>query len=134
MKTIYTYATPRPFGNFSMPVPAQNSCMREYASNNNYKYSLPFLELMYDNCYAQLFRVIHNMPSNSSFLCYSIHMLPLYDNLKLSKIIKLFTKKNISLHFILEGKIVSSGDEILHFKNFKIISDQIDNDEVIIYE
>lgn len=134
MKTIYTYATPRPFGNFSMPVPAQNSCMREYASNNNYKYSLPFLELMYDNCYAQLFRVIHSMPANSSFLCYSIHMLPLYDDLKLSKIIKLFTKKNILLHFILEGKVVASGEEILNFKNFNIISDQIDNDEVIIYE
>ena len=133
MKTIYTYATPRPFGNFSMPVPAQNSCMREYASNNNYKYSLPFLELMYENCYAQLFRVIHNMPSNSCFLCYSIHMLPLYDNLKLSKIIKLFTKKNILLHFILEGKIVSSGEEILNFKNFNIISDQIDKDDIIIY-
>jgi sporadic carbohydrate cluster protein (TIGR04323 family) len=45
---FYTYATPKPFGGFVMPVPAQNSCMREYVSRQGGSYVLPLLELMYD--------------------------------------------------------------------------------------
>lgn len=54
------YATSRPIGQFVIPVPAQNSCLREYAVRNNLEYAMPQLEHKYQNCFMQLYSVIEN--------------------------------------------------------------------------
>ena len=121
MIELYTYATPRPFGQFAMPAPAQNICMREYAKSLNYKYRLSVLELMYDNCFAQLFRLINEMPHQGNLCCYSIQILPLNDTIKLKKLLTLLISKKIKSHFLLE-KIVSDSyipiDNYLRSSNF----------------
>ena len=106
MSELYTYSTPRPFGQFAMPAPAQNTCMREYAKSIGFKYRLSVLELMYDNCFAQLFRLINEMPIDGNFCCYSALMFPIIDEHKINKLIDLLVTKKIKSHFLLE-KIVT---------------------------
>lgn len=130
MKTIFTYATPRPFGQFSMPVPAQNACMREYAQKRNYRYSLPPLELMYDNCYAQLFRLINEVPAEANICAYSVLMLPIFSSYKLQIIRELFVQKKIVFHFVLENKIINNWKSmeqlIIGYKIGDLISNESD--------
>jgi len=123
--TLYTYASPRPFGQFSMPVPAQNSCMREYANLGGFLYRLPTLELMYENCFAQLFRVIHELPQGANFCCYSVLMLPLYSNAKLSSFIDLAKSKNIIFHSVFERLKTDTYSEIYEQTQVNLLSNLI---------
>jgi len=107
MNKLFTYATPRPIGQFAMPVPAQNACMRDYALKNNFQYSLPILELMYDHCFAQLFRLLAEVPTKSNICMYSLYMLPLASSQKLRTVEDIILSKELLLHFVFENKIFS---------------------------
>jgi sporadic carbohydrate cluster protein (TIGR04323 family) len=120
----FTYATPKPFGGFVIPVPAQNSCMREYVTRQGGSYVLPLLELMYENCHLQLFRLLENVPTNSQLCAYSVSMFP-RDLDKLNKIDLILTDKNLQFHFVFERLIIKSINEMNNIFNIEKISNLI---------
>lgn len=71
MLKVYGYATSRPFGDFNMPVPAQNTCLREYSTNINAQYVIPQLEHKFENCYMQLWTTIKSMQTGDILAMYS---------------------------------------------------------------
>ena len=97
------YVTSREFQGFNIPVPAQNSCLREYANANNLIYVLPPLEHYFENCYMQLFTVIESLVEGDIIGMYSVAMLPT-NFLKLKKIFDFIEEKDCSFYFILEAK------------------------------
>jgi len=89
------------FGGISMPVPAQNSCIREYIKNNQGSYILPALESHFDNCYHQLFNIANTMPSGQSIIMYSLSMMP--KEKKLDMLLSICNERQISFTFVLEA-------------------------------
>ncbi len=103
-----------------IPVPAQNSCLREYVNNRNGIYILPILESCYENCFHQLFDILDNIPSNGQLIMYSVTMLPNADKAKY--FFDKCAKKNISLIFVLEN-LISQGPFLnlkKEIENYKI--------------
>ena len=123
-KTIIGYITPRPFGPFSMPAPAQNSCLREYAKNNNFSYGLPQTELIYDNCFVQFFETLQAADCLQDIVLYSKLMLPknLSDKNKMNEIIN---EKNIKLHCVLEKLVIDKHSKKLDIFDISQISEII---------
>lgn len=89
------------FGNMNIPVPAQNSCLREFVGNKNGNYVLPFLESSFENCFHQLFGLVNTIEKNSNIVMYSVTMLP--SGKKLDEFLELCIKKNVVLFFVLEN-------------------------------
>ena len=100
---IRGYVTLREFAGLSIIVPAQNSCLREYARSMNQAYCLPLLEHKFENCYMQLFTTINNATINDTIAMYSISMMPIKDQKKLSILRDSAIKKRVTFAFILEG-------------------------------
>ena len=88
-----------------MPVPAQNTCLRDYANKNKINYSLPQLEHKFDDCYMQLYSTINSALQNDGIVMYSSEMMP--DSNKFKKIMLLIIEKKLSLHFVLENLIIN---------------------------
>lgn len=111
MNSYYGYVTSRPFGGLVMPVPAQNSCIREYVSRNNGIYILPPLESYYPNCYHQLFGLLHAVPYSAKIVTYSVTILPLDNKNKIAEIKRISTEKSIQFAFVLENLECSLNDD-----------------------
>ena len=85
-----------------MPVPAQNSCLREYVARNKGRFILPFGESNFPNCYHQLFGLVNEMEKASFLIMYSVLMLPE----KLEKREAIYSKlkeKTVKICFVLEN-------------------------------
>jgi len=95
------YVSSREFGGMSIPVPAQNSSLREYISQKNGTYILPNLESSFHNCFHQLFGSLNNLNNNDMIVMYSLTMLP--DGKKLDTFLDMCSLKNIGLAFVLEN-------------------------------
>ena len=95
------YVTSRSFGGMIMPVPAQNSCLREYVANKNGTFILPNLESSFENCFHQLFGAINNLSRGEALVMYSLSMLP--HGKKLKDLLHKCTIKKITLAFVLEN-------------------------------
>ena len=100
------YVSSREFGGMSIPVPAQNSCLREYVSQKKGTYILPNLESSFDNCFHQLFGALNNLNNNDIIVMYSLTMLP--SGNKLYTFLDKCKKKNIGLAFVLENLLISN--------------------------
>jgi sporadic carbohydrate cluster protein (TIGR04323 family) len=111
------YVSSRSFGGMSIPVPAQNSSLREYVAQQNGIYVLPNLESSFDNCFHQLFGAVNMVDSESTIVMYSLTMLP--SGSKLTRFLSSCKIKNISLAFVLENILVS--------KNFSRIHDELES-------
>ena len=125
------YVTSRSFQGLSIPVPAQNSCLREYAASNKLDYVLPPLELNFENCYMQLFTLVKSLKEGDIIGMYSAAMLPKSDK-KLNFLFDEINKKNNSIFCILEQKklynLSETKDIIFSYKLKDIFNDmyQID--------
>lgn len=94
-----------------MPVPAQNSCLREYVSRKKGQYILPALESNYPDCYHQLYGVLQSMPENSGLIMYSALMLPSIQT-KRNKIYELGQKQRVQFAFVMENLETREIEEI----------------------
>ena len=101
------YVTSRSFQGFTIPVPAQNSCLREYAKANDLIYVLPPLEHYFENCYMQLFTALKAMEKGDILGMYSAAMLP-QEITKLKFVFDEIKKRDGSIYFILEAKKVKN--------------------------
>ena len=102
---IHGYVTSRPFCGLVMPVPAQNTCLREYAASMKANYVLPPLEHKFENCYMQLNTVIAALENRDIIAMYSIAMLP-KELIKLKEILESVFIKGCSFYFVLEAKSI----------------------------
>jgi sporadic carbohydrate cluster protein (TIGR04323 family) len=105
------YVTPRRFGPFAMPVPAQNSCLREYAATMGFAYAQPQCEHIFENCYVQLFGTLNGAPAGGHIVMYSFHMLPEVPR-DLQKLMEIVQEKKLTLHFVLEKKTLKAQEEL----------------------
>ena len=125
------YVTSRSFQGITIPVPAQNSCLREFAASNKLDYVLPPLEHNFDNCYMQLFTVVKSLKEGDIIGMYSAGMLPKNDK-KLNFLFNEIIKNKNSIFCILESKrlfnLNQAKDLIVSYKLKDIFDDmyQID--------
>jgi len=128
--TYYGYVTSRIFGDICMPVPAQNSCIREYVKNKKGDYVLPALESHFDNCYHQLFNLANTAPNECSIIMYSLSMMP--SNEKLGLLISKCKERSLSLVFVLEAlEIKSNYEDLIHEMNDSKVHKHISDYEEI---
>ena len=93
-----------------MPVPAQNSCLREYVARNNGRYVLPHLESNFNNCFHQLFGLVNEMEINSALVMYSVLMLP-QEIAKRKSVFANLKEKNIKICTVLENISTNEYDD-----------------------
>jgi sporadic carbohydrate cluster protein (TIGR04323 family) len=99
-----------------MPVPAQNSCMREYCNQLGWTFVFPLVELFYKNCHSNLFRLLESLPNEAHICCYSILMLPKSDE-KFALISKVMQEKGLKFHFVLEKRVANTPEDLLLIYN-----------------
>ena len=104
------YVTSRTFQGLTIPVPAQNSCLREYAKANQLIYVLPPLEHYFENCYMQLFTALESLEERDILGIYSAAMLP-FNNKKLRKVFDFIERKKCSIYCVLETKRINNYNE-----------------------
>lgn len=107
---VLGYVTSRSFQGLTIPVPAQNSCLREYAKAQNLIYVLPPLEHYFEDCYMQLFTALKSIEKGDILAMYSAAMLP-NDLVKLRYIFSELRIREGKIHFILEAKTIKNIDE-----------------------
>ena len=101
------YCTHNPFGEYRIPVPAQNIIYRDYAKKHGLNLKLSINELFFPNCFLQLQSLLTELNDLEGVLMCSIFMFPIkkrdreliYKKLELSK---------SELHFIFENLILKS--------------------------
>lgn len=113
MTKVYGYVTSRPFGDFIMPVPAQNSCLREYCKNIGAQFIIPQLEHKFENCYMQLWTTVSSMNEGDILAMYSAEIIN--TSTKALEIIKTITKKGITTHFVLENISIKHIEDVNKF-------------------
>ena len=111
MNRVFGYVTSRSFNGLTIPVPAQNSCLREYAYSQNKIYVLPPLEHNFKDCYMQLYSVLNQLEDSDTIVMYSVGMMP-NSSKRCKEIIELIKKKNSYIYFVLEAKLIQSWVEI----------------------
>jgi len=117
---VVGYVTPRGFGLLSIPVPAQNSCLREFAASVDLPYVLPPLEHTIPGSYMQLFTAINMAQSGDIVAMYSLLMFP-SSLVKLNHIFELAVGKKISFYFVLESRyIVSLQSFLVEYQSYEM--------------
>ena len=120
---IRGYVTSRSFGGLCIPVPAQNSCLREIARSRSVAYCLPPLEHKFNNCYMQLFTVLRSANQGDVIAMYSVAMLPINNKRKMNEINSIIIEKSLTLLFALEGVECSSTSKISNIISSYILRD-----------
>lgn len=118
MIKVFGYVTSRPFGSFVMPVPAQNSCIREYCKNIGATYVLPPLEHKFQNCFMQLYTVGSNVRSGDIIAMYSVEIL-LSSN-KAIKFMSELVSRGVEVHFVLENLHLSDEQSLEELKSYRL--------------
>jgi len=117
---VVGYVTSRSIGDLCIPVPAQNSCLREYARSIDAIYVLPPLEHVITGSYMQLYTAVNMAHQEDTIAMYSIMMMPTSLN-RLQSIFALSESKNISFYFILESRRVVTIDNFLsEFRSYEL--------------
>ena len=96
------YVTPRQFGPFSMPVPAQNSCLREYASSNGFSYGLTQCEHIFEGSYVQFFGTLNTVENGMYNYVFSTYATSEGKDLEYTE--NLITKEKIKNSFCFRKK------------------------------
>ena len=107
---VLGYVTSRSFQGFTIPVPAQNACLREFAKSQELNYVLPPLEHYFKDCYMQLFTALKSVERGDILAMYSAAMLP-NDLKKLKCIFLELEKRDGKMYFVLEAKLIKNIDE-----------------------
>ena len=112
---LYGYVSTRSAYGISMPVPAQNSCLREYCKLRNITYILPRVEHHFDNSYSELLGLIEDCPHDTTIGMYTFLMLPLENEIALNTVLASLSSK-INLAFVLENIQISSVNQFTHLR------------------
>lgn len=112
---------PRPFSGYNIPISIQSFYLKDYANKKNFTFSLPSTEITNSDNFYMLSKILSDTKLKNLAMT-SIFILPVRDSNLLTKIFKAHAKKNINLHFPLEGKILSIKELLEYCKEINIIS------------
>jgi len=105
------YCTHNPFGEYRMPVPAQNILYREYSNRLGLHFKLSVNELFFPDCFLNLFSLLKELEEIEGVLMSSIFMLP-SDQVLRSNVYQLMLDQDSEIHFVLENIIISTQKDI----------------------
>ena len=108
---LYAYVTTRKMGDIFLPVPAQNSVLRELAIRLKLNFILPRVEHFYEDSFIELNTILKTAEKGSIIGMYSFLMLPL-DITKLKNINNLLAKRNLRIFFALENRFFENTCDI----------------------
>ena len=112
IKTGYRgYCTHNKFGEYKIPVPAQNIIYKDYVFKNNLHFKLSVSELFIKESYVTLFSLLKELNSLEGILMCSYSMLP-SDIKKRNQIFNSILESNSELHFVLENLVLKSQQDI----------------------
>ena len=105
------YVTNNEFNEKIIPIPFQNTILRNYCKDNNFSYVLPYNETIFKNSFSQLITLINKVDNNTAIIACSIFMLPhKIENLKI--IVNLLQKKNTYIYFIYENIFLKNKNDL----------------------
>jgi sporadic carbohydrate cluster protein (TIGR04323 family) len=119
-----TYTNLRNFDGFHLPAPVQNLILRDYCHNNNYNFSIPIEEYIFEDCYVELEGIISNLKKNQNVIICSSRMLPFKQDYINYLIDKFITKKS-ELHIVLEKKKLKTKKDFINFFEERSINNNI---------
>ena len=99
------YCTHNSFGEYRIPVPAQNILYRDYANKHGLHFKLSVNELFFPNCYLHLRGLLEELDYLEGVLMCSIFMLPQDQKLR-EQIYQRFSESGCELHFVLESIVL----------------------------
>lgn len=105
------YCTHNKFGEYKIPVPAQNIIYRDYVLKNNLHFKLSVSELFIKGSYITLYSLLKELNSLEGILMCSYLMLP-KDTKKRNQIFNLVLESNSQLHFVLENFVLRNQYDI----------------------
>ena len=101
------YCTHNSFGEYRIPVSAQNILYRDYAKKNELYFKLSVNELFFQECFLHLFTLLDELEGLEGVLMCSIFMLPEDSKLR-QKVYDRFLSEDCELHFVLENFILKN--------------------------
>jgi len=110
-KGLRGYVISRSFGGFSIPVPLQSLALRDYCQRKDFLYILPANENCFPHSYMILESVIQDLTEFAGIILYSVRMLPLQKNRRLS-IYSQILKQKRSMHLVLEDMVLESEEAV----------------------
>ena len=105
------YCTHNRFGEYKMPVPAQNIIYKDYVLKNNLHFKLSVSELFIKGSYVTLYSLLKELNSLEGILMCSYSMLP-KDTKKRHQIFNAVLESNSQLHFVLENFVLKNQYDI----------------------
>lgn len=105
------YCTHNRFGEYKIPVPAQNIIYKDYVIKNNLHFKLSVSELFIEGSYVTLYSLLKELNSLEGILMCSFSMLP-KDIKKRNQIFKSVLQSNSQLHFVLENFVLKNQYDI----------------------
>ena len=126
IETLQGYVTVRKFNGFTLPVPLQNSVLRDYCKNKNATYALPLCEMQFDGCFLQLNATVDAASNNHGITMCSLYMLPESEKLR-HKFFNALIAKGSEAHFVFEGIVVSDLSSVENVEEFFQLRNVINN-------
>jgi sporadic carbohydrate cluster protein (TIGR04323 family) len=120
-QNLITYSFSRSFFGMNIPIPIQSAYLREYSARNGLNFCLPVTEVCFGNSYYSLGNVFRNMSPGDNFGAVSILVLPLHDTSLYADLMGLLDRKQVTLHFPLEGFIGSKESLTEWCENFMLM-------------
>ena len=99
------YCTHNTFGEYRLPIPAQNILYRDYANKNGLHLKLSVNELYFPGCYLNLHSLMEDLPKLEGVLMCSFYMLPTEKKIR-QTIYDCILESECELHFVLESIIL----------------------------
>ena len=123
------YITQREFGGFIIPIPIQNSYLRQYAQIKEISFSLPISEVCYPNNYSVLCNALKNKENAKCiFVLVSIFQLPFDTISEFDEFVRVYPHINdIKVQTALEGLDETLGVlwnryKVINFLRLNVIS------------
>ena len=105
------YCTHNSFGEYRMPVPAQNILFRDYSNKYGLYLKLSVNELFFKDCFLHLFAMLEELEELDGVLMCSFFMLPEDTKLR-QKVYERFLESDCELHFVLESIVLRNRKEM----------------------
>ena len=114
-KSLKGYVSSRSIANQIVPQSIQNSLLRNYCKENNFKYVLSATEYSPENSFLMLEKTLNEIELYDGIIAYSIYQLPKSHNYR-NFILKKIVRKKKLFCFVLEKTIIKniSGIESLN--------------------
>ena len=108
MRLLTTYTLPRPFYGYNIPISIQSAYLRDYASRQGFRFSLPVTEIVTTNSYVMLRGIFSSEGDHLTDLAVvSGFVFPLSDRGTMTALFSEFiTRQDVKFHLVLEAKVL----------------------------